>query len=502
MSNMLPFPIIIPLLTAVSMLFFWRRPLLQKFVGLAGAGALTGSSVVIYASVWRHGILATQIGGWPAPHGITLAADVLSALLVLATSLVVCAVSVASFSELDRERERFGYYPLLHFLTMGICGSFLTGDIFNLYVWFEVMLIASFVLLSLGGERVQLEGTIKYVAMNLIASTFFLAGIGVLYGTVGTLNMADLAQQLRSVQEPAMVSTLSIFFLLAFGIKAAIFPLFFWLPASYHTPPFPVSAIFAGLLTKVGIYALLRFFTLFFGQEPGPTHHLILILSVPTMLVGILGAMVQKDYRRIASFILISHIGVILAGLGLFTALGVVGAVFYLVHDMLAKTGLFLFTGILQRLGGHTDITRLGGFYRAYPGISGLFFVLALAVSGVPPFSGFWGKLLLIQAGLQEKHHGVVAAILVSSLLTLYAMMKIWSEVFWKSSVDPGRNHGAAPGEFPRLPRTLLLPVAGLVLATILIGLRPASVYEAAAAAARQLLQPDLYIQAVLGGEP
>lgn len=502
MSHALPFPIVIPLFTAVMAILFWSRPVVQRAIGLTGALALLCTSCAIFISIYDHGILSIQIGDWPAPYGITLVADLLSSVLLVVTGLVVGVVSVVSLTEIDEGREAFGYHPLLHILTMGVCGSFLTGDIFNLYVWFEVMLIASFVLMGLGNEKAQLEGTIKYVTLNLIASALFLAAVGVLYGTFGTLNMADLALQLRSNRQSPMVTTLATLFLLAFGIKAAIFPLFFWLPASYHTPPVPVSAVFAGLLTKVGIYALIRFFTLLFIREGDGLHGLILLLSVVTMMVGILGALPQRDFRRIASFNLIAHIGTILAGLGLFTPLALVGTVFYLVHDMLAKTALFLFAGILQRMDGHANIARLGGWHRNRPGLSWLFFLLALAVSGIPPFSGFWGKLILIQAGLSKEQYWVAAAILFTGLLTLYSMMKIWAEVFWKDEPNDPR-HPAPPHQMPiGLPRGLLLPVAGLVFMTVGIGIWPLPLYRAAERTAHQLCNPDQYIRAILGGEP
>ncbi|NTV41833.1 MAG: Na+/H+ antiporter subunit D [Syntrophobacteraceae bacterium] len=503
MHNTLPLPILIPLMTAVTALFFWRRPPIQRIVGLAGSAALLSVSVLNYRLVCREGIISTQIGSWPAPFGITIVSDMLSAILVLATGFVVFIISVVSMTEIDEKRNAFGYTPLLHILTMGICGSFLTGDVFNLYVWFEVMLIGSFVLMGLGGERPQLEGTIKYVTLNLISSALFLAGVGVLYGAFGTLNMADLAQQLRTINRPGLVVTLSTLFLLAFGIKAAIFPLFFWLPASYHTPPAPVSAIFAALLTKVGVYSLIRFFTLLFVHDTDHTHRLILVLSALTMIVGILGAIVQKDYRRIVSFNLISHIGTMTVGLGLLTPLALVGTVFYLVHDIVVKTCLFLFSGILQRLGGHSHITELGGLYRRHPVISCLFLVAAFSIAGIPPLSGFWGKLMLIQAGLDAKQYWVVASILVASLLTLYSMMKVWAEAFWREPSDgspaPPNGH---QGQTSVLPRALLIPVAALVLLSALMGIWPEPVYQAAVLASRQLADPGQYIQTILGGKP
>jgi multicomponent Na+:H+ antiporter subunit D len=502
MNHCLVLPIVIPLLCAVISLSFRRRPALQKAVGLVGSSVWTAVALFILQTVRREGIQVTQLGGWPAPFGITLVADMLSAVLVLLTGLIVLTTFIVSWSEIESQRIALGYCPLLHILAMGICGAFLTGDLFNLYVWYEVMLIASFVLLGLGGKRPQLEATLKYVALNLIASALFLAGIGVLYGVLGTLNMADLAQQLRGPSLPILAPTLATLLLIAFGIKAAVFPLFFWLPASYPAPPPTVSAVFAGLLTKVGVYSILRSFTLIFPPGDHASLELIALLSALTMLAGILGSLPQKHLRRNFSFLLVSHIGYLLAGLGIFTPLAMAGSLFYLVHDVVAKTSLFLFAGIIERLTRHPDITRMGGIYRTHPRLSGCFFLLALSISGIPPFPGFWGKLLLVQAGLDAKAYSLVAVMLLTGLLTLYSMMKIWSEVFWKDrdGSDPGTLQ--PPDRVAPLPLPLLVPVFCLVGVSFLMGIFPALIYDLAGEASRQMFDAHAYIHAVLGGKP
>ncbi len=502
MNHLLVLPIVIPLLCAVISSIFWRRSLLQKVVGVVGSSAWTAVALLVLHTVRREGIQVTQLGSWPAPYGITLVADTLSAGLVLLTGLIVSITFIVSLSEIENQSITFGYCPLLHILAMGICGAFLTGDLFNLYVWFEVMLIASFVLLGLGGKRPQLVATIKYVALNLIASALFLAGIGVLYGIVGTLNMADLAQQMRSASPPSLAPTLAALLLIAFGIKAALFPLFFWLPASYPAPPPPVSAVFAGLLTKVGVYSILRSFTLIFPPGDHASLNLIALLSALTMLVGILGSLPQKNLRKSFSFTLVSHIGYLLAGLGLFTPLAMAGSLFYLVHDIVAKTCLFLFGGIIERSTMQSDISRMGGIYRSHPRISGCFFLLALSVSGIPPLSGFWGKLVLVQAGLDGRAYALVAVMLLTGLLTLYSMMKIWSEVFWKDLAGDVPGVLKAPERAARLPMPLVIPVVGLVGLSLLMGLFPALVYDLAGEASRQMFDADAYIHAVLGGKP
>jgi multicomponent Na+:H+ antiporter subunit D len=254
-------PILIPLLAATLSLFAWRSRQTQRILGVLGTALLLSSGFMLLREVSNGGIQVGQIGAWPAPFGITIVADLFSAIMVVLAGVIGLAVAVYSVATMDRARERFGYYPLLHILLMGVCGAFLTGDLFNLYVWFEVMLMASFVLMALGGERPQMEGAIKYVTLNLISSALFLAAVGMVYGILGTLNMADLAEKLRLAPASDLLTTIAILFMIAFGIKAAAFPLFFWLPASYHTPPIAISTIFAGLLTKVGVYALMRVFT-------------------------------------------------------------------------------------------------------------------------------------------------------------------------------------------------------------------------------------------------
>jgi multicomponent Na+:H+ antiporter subunit D len=376
---------------------------------------------------------------------------------------------------------------------MGVCGAFLTGDIFNLYVWFEVMLIASFVLLALGGEKGQMEGAMKYVTLNFMSSAVFLASVGILYGLCGTLNMADLARTLGGVDRPRLVTALALLFFVAFGIKSAVFPLFFWLPASYHTPPVPVSAIFAGLLTKVGVYAMIRVFTLLFVQDPGYTHKLILVVAGFTMVTGVLGAVAQSDFRRVLSFHIVSQIGYMIMGLGLFTPLALAGSVFYIMHHIIVKTNLFLVSGVAQRLYGTLELKDLGGIYRTHPGVSVLFLIPALSLAGMPPLSGFFAKLALVQAGLAIEQYAIVGVSLAVSLLTLFSMTKIWAEAFWKD----------APGRAGRTSVRPLLPaIVVLAAITVVIGLGAGPMFSLASRAGEQLMDPTAYIQAVLGGQP
>jgi len=485
--------------TGILTLFFRYSLRTQRLVSLIGTGALLGSSIALVLDVHRNGIQAAQMGNWPAPYGITLVADLFGAVMVLLAGIVGMAVAVYSLVSIDRQREQFGYHPLYHFLLMGVCGAFLTGDLFNLYVWFEVMLMASFVLMALGGERGQMEGAIKYVALNLVSSAMFLSALGLLYGMAGTLNMADLAQKLSvnpPSQSPGLVTTVAMLFMIAFGIKAAVFPLFFWLPASYHTPPVAVSALFAGLLTKVGVYALIRVFTLIFLQDIGYTHSLLLVVAALTMISGVLGAAAQNEFRRVLSFLIISHIGYMIMGLGLFTPLALAGAVFYTAHHIIAKTNLFLVSGVVERLGGTPELKKLGGLYRAQPALGLLFLIPAMSLVGLPPLSGFVAKLSLVRAGLETGQYILVAIALGVSILTLFSMLKLWTEAFWKPAPEsdtkkPGINI-----------RAWLFPIAFLAATTVLIGLGAGPMFRFALQAGDQLMNPSIYIQAVMRGVP
>ena len=492
MRVLLVAPLLIPLLTAILSILFWKKRLMQRRLSITGSIALLVVTVVLLYRIQHEGIQAVQIGNWPAPFGITVVADLLSAIMLVLGAVIGLAVNVYATATVDARREVFGFYPLLQVLLMGVSGAFVTGDLFNLYVWFEVMLISSFVLLALGGERPQLEGAFKYVTLNLISSALFLAAVGLLYGATGTLNMADLALKVRDAGEPALLSAIAMLFLTAFGIKAAVFPLFFWLPASYHTPPAAVSAVFAGLLTKVGVYALIRVFTLIFVHDVAYTHTVLLIIAGLTMVTGVLGAAVQNDFRRILSFHIVSQIGYMIMGLGLFTTLALAGSVFYIIHHIIVKTNLFLISGIVERMSGTYDLKKLGGVYRASPLLSALFLIPAFSLAGLPPFSGFFAKLFLLRAGLDVSSYTIVAVALAVGFMTLFSMMKIWNEAFWKpaeSGAGPAKPKGAK----------VWGPVMALAALTVAIGLAVEPVYRISEDAARQLADPAHYIQAVLG---
>lgn len=498
MNELLIMPVAMPLLAAIVSLLLRRHIPAQRWLSVIANTAGLALAFALFHRVYTDGILVLQIGSWPAPYGITFVLDLFSAIMIVLSGLMGAAVSIYGLASIDEPREHHGYHMLFHVLMMGVNGAFLTGDLFNLYVWFEVMLMASFVLLSLGGERAQLEGSIKYVALNFLSSALFLAAVGILYGISGTLNMADLALVLKDPEHHGLINTISMLFLVAFGIKAAIFPLFFWLPASYHTPPSPVSAIFAGLLTKVGVYALIRVFTLIFNQDVTFTHDVILMFAGFTMVTGVLGAATQMEVRRILSFHIVSQIGYMIMGLGLFTELALAGSVFYIIHHIIVKTNLFLVAGVIARLTGSNDLKKIGGLYQAAPWLALLFLIPALSLAGIPPLSGFFAKLTLIIDALQTRHFIIAATALIVGLLTLFSMTKIWNEVFWKPSPD---DHPVPAGltSIPAGKRfCLIFPIAALATCTIAIGLGAGWFFDLARLTAEQLLSTTDYIDAVL----
>lgn len=489
-------PLLVPLGTVIVTLLLWNNRRWQRVVSVLGSSAHLVVGIAILRLVQNEGIQSVQIGNWPAPFGITLVTDLLSAIMVMITGIIGLAVVLFALGDNDTRREAFGYFPLFHVLIMGVSGAFLTGDLFNLYVWFEVMLIASFVLTALGGERAQMEGALKYVTLNLISSAIFLAAVGTLYGVTGTLNMADLAIQITLV-DTGLVNALSMMFLIAFGLKAAVFPLFFWLPAAYHTPPAATSAVFAGLLSKVGVYAIVRFFTLIFVQDTDYTHNIILLIASLTMITGIFGAIAQRDFRRILSFNLISHVGFMLLGIAIFTPLALAGMILYTIHHMIVMTALFLTSGLVFHLKKSYRLSDLGGLYRSQPLIALLFLIPAISLAGLPPLSGFWPKLAILRAGLEAEKFLIVGIALMMSLLTLYSMIKIWNQVFWKPDLDDDPSFHQE-----NLPTWIFhkIPVLILVLLILGLGLAAEPVFELAQQAADQLLIPGEYFRTVLGG--
>lgn len=502
MMHLLPvYPVAGLILWAAVSITLHRYPLAQMAVtALALLSAWAVSLILLYTATFS-GPIVLLVGNWPAPFGITFVADRLSGLMtVTALTVSLCVWLYAAFST-AREATGQGFYPAMLAMIGGVCGAFLTGDLFNLYVWFEVLLMGSFVLIALGGGRKQLEGALKYVSVNLVSSALFLAGAGILYGALGTLNMADLAVKMHLQGMPMLSSAVAALFLCAFGIKAALFPFFFWLPAAYHTPPAAVNALFGALMTKVGVVAMIRVFTLIFNHETEVTHTLLLILAGVTIAVGALGAYGQWEIRRIFSFSIIGQIGYIIMGLALNTPLALAGALFFMIHNMIVKTALLLTGGIAGKLMGTEDIRRCGGLYVGRPLLAYAYLLCALSLAGVPPLSGFFGKLALIRAGFDAGAWAVTAVAVAASFLSLGYGMKVWMYAFWGPL--PAGIPDTAPGmrspSVESSARGMIWAVAALTGLMLLLSVGAGPLMRFCLATAEGLLDPREYLQAVLG---
>jgi multicomponent Na+:H+ antiporter subunit D len=491
--SLLVWPLAVPFATAVAAFLLRARPRARRAVSLGGAVLLFVAALALFAAVWRGGPVAAQMGGWAAPFGITLVADLLAASMTLVTGAAGLALVLYGLGEVGEGEEAAGHAALVHALLGAVCGAYLTGDLFNLYVWFEVMLISAFGLLVLKGGPAQIDAAVKYAALNLPATVAFLAGVGLLYGATGELNMAALRGAVEGRYAETAILAPAALLLFAFALKAGLFPLFFWLPASYHTPSVTVSALFSALLTKVAVYALFRVYTLIFPVDRMPLlQDLLIWVACLTMLVGVLGAAAQNSVLRILSFHIVSQIGYMAFGLALFTPLAAAGGLFYMVHNIVAKTNLFLTGGLASRLLGSEDLSRMGGIYAARPFLAVLFLVSALAMAGMPPFSGFWAKFFLVRESLARGHVVESALALGVGLLTLYSMTKIWTEAFWKPA--PEGADLSAP-----LPGVMLAPAIVFAALVLVGGLWIAPVYAVAERAAGQLFDPSAYLAAVLG---
>lgn len=497
-TNYILAPILVHMITAVLLLFNWQRVRAQKIISIIGNSIAFILCVQLFYATQRHGFLILQAGGWKAPFGIVFVSDTFSSIMVLLTAGVSLAVGIYSTAALNVSRIKYGYFFIFHFLIMGLLGAFLTGDIFNLYVWFEVVIISSFVLLTLGGKKMQMEAAIKYVTMNMLASVIFLTAIGILYGITGTLNMADLSQKIAQIENRGLVSVTSLLFFVGFGIKSAVFPLYFWLPSSYHTPPSAIAAIFGGLLTKMGIYAMIRVFTLIFRPDDFVLA-VFVVIAIMTMITGALGTINKRSVRRLISYLIVCHIGYLIGGLGLYTELAFVGMIFYLIHDVIVKSNLLMITGIIYKIRETTDMRRLGGLYKDYPRLSVIMVIAFFSLVGIPPLSGFWPKILFFGESLQAKEYVLLGAFIFASFVTLFVIARMWSEVFWKPSPKPISE---SSDHFSKLPLSgkfaLVAPVTALSLVSLYIGFNAEGVFEMARKTAFELMHPAAYIDAVL----
>lgn len=471
----------------------------QRSMGVLGTGLSLASVAVLLPQVHAQSVMVVHIGGWEAPFGISFVADRLSTLMVAVTAFISFFVAIYAWKDIsDDMQERF-FTPLLLFLVAGAQGAYLTGDLFNLYVWFEVLLVSSFILMVIGSKKHQLQGALKYVVLNLLSSALFLIGAGLIYGKVGTLNMADIHRALSVSADADLINSSGVLLFVAFAIKAGVFPLCFWLPASYHTPPASVTALFAGIMTKVGVYAMFRGMTLFLSSATDELQPVLMVAAMATIVVGVLGAVGQYNIRMILSIHIISQVGYIIAGFAMLTVSSIAAGMFYMVHNIIVKTNLLLIGGVIHRIHGRDHLSRTGDMIKTHPSMALAFFVSAFSLAGLPPLSGFWAKFGVLAAAMEEKHWLMAFTIVSVSLFTLLSMVKIWIGAFWQSAPQGDKDDALAEvADQSASALALVLPCFLLAFSSVLLGVFGSVLYEYATMAARDILNTDVYLKAVL----
>ncbi len=498
-------PILLTMAGGALTIILRKKSAAQPWIAISVISLVLLSNIALLNHVLSNGVVTMVMGSWLPPFGIAFTADALGALLALTASVATLCVAIFAMNSIAANERRYGFYPFLLMLLCGVTGSFLTGDIFNLYVWFEVLLISSFGLQVLGNEKTQIDGAVKYAVLNLIATTLFLAATGLLYGLVGTLNMADIATKVKAFDNSGPVLGLATLYFLAFGMKAAAFPVNFWLPASYHTPRLVVTAIFAGLLTKVGVYALLRVMILLMPEGRDWLASLIGVVAIATMLTGAFGALAQTDIRRTMAYLVIAGIGAMLSGIAVGNQVAISGTIFYSMHSVLIMTALYLLVAFMYQMSGTFSLREIGGLYIRTPLGAGIALILLLAVAGLPPFSGFWAKLLLVAGALEADRGWVAFGILASGLLTTIAVGRIWIFAFWR-----GGNENTVDGiqalpiagsaDASDVSASIWLPLIVLTALIVVIGVLPEGVMSISEYGAKTLIDPTVYIGSVFGG--
>lgn len=506
MENILVIPVIVPLLFAIGIMTICRTLERQRFFALAACAMNVLVAVTLLARTSNGEILVLRLGNWPAPYGIVLVADQLAALMVMMASILSLCITLFVMRGLNERRERRFFHPLTQFLMMGVNMSLVTGDLFNLFVSFEVMLLASYGLMSLAAPRQRLAPAYAYLVLNVVAGLIFLTAVGLTYGLLGTLNMADMAVKVRALdpEQQSKLMVIVLLMLIVFGAKAAMFPLFFWLPHGYGAATTPIVALFAGLLTKVGVYAMIRvlagvFEPVFIGIQP-----LVLTLAGFTMVLGVLGAVAQHTIRRILSFHIVSQIGYMIMGVALLTPHTIAGAVFFMLHNMMVKTGLILVGGIVEMRRGTDDLNKLGGLLKSDTWLAVCFFLLAMSLAGLPPLTGFWGKYLLIEAGFVAEAWIIVTVSIMTSILTLFSMLKIWNYAFWKKAPEPPAHdptHAIVTPAITQPGPAQWVPLLTLVILATGLGFLPEQFILATRQAGAEVLDKDRYYTEVIGNQ-
>lgn len=476
-------PVLLPFIGAALALLVRGQPAAARAIGLLTALLLALVSLALFLRATDGGAVPISVfGGWPRGFGISLSATLPGVALVLATALVTLAAAIYALADVGLRRRRSAYDALMLAMIGAVNGAFLTDDLFNLYVWFELALLGALGLLTLDRRAAQIDGAITYTTFAMLGATFILIGVGMVYGLTGTLDIRTAAATLAP-QPPGFATAVAAALLLGgLALKSGLAPLHLWLPASYHTAPTTAAAVFAGLLTKMGFFALLLVFAGMFGVGHGGRGAAQIVplfgwIAALTMLLCAAGALAQTDMRRILAYQVIAQVGYMMAGLALNSPEGVAAAIFYMIHSIIVQANLFFGAGLIHRASGSWDLTRAGGMVRGEPLFAILFAVPVLSLSGIPPFSGFWAKLVVIRESLDADMAWLGWVAIAAGLMTIVSMAIFWSDACWKDAKRPLR----------RVPISGLIAMAMLSAATLAIGLAPQWLWDVARLSARAL---------------
>lgn len=503
-SNHIPIILIVlPIVLSTITVILRTMPSFQKGINLFASLILFALSIVLLFNVWNNGILVYEVGEW-GKYGIILVADLLSSGLVVVSSLVSLMALIYSLDYMDSRALNTTYYALFNLLVAGLNGTFLTGDIFNMFVFFEILLLSSCGLVVASGKGGftkipdKMEAAFKYLMLNMLGSIVMLIAIAALYATVGTLNMADIAVKIETLNAagtmPWYIYVIALLFIVVFGNKAAIFPLHYWLPDVHPSAPSPISAMLSGIMIKVGVYGILRVCYLIFHDAMFILQPIIIILALLTIIIGAISAIGQNDVKRLLAYSSISQIGYVILGVGMGTAYALAATFVYLVNHAVAKSMLFLTAGGIIHHARTRDMRKMGGMVKTAPLMSGIFLIGSMSIAGLPPMGGFIAKFVLFDAGLLGEYYIPIIIALLFAILTLFYMFRAWLLMFWgeKATDEYGDYHTHTVSTRMAIPMVIL---AGIVL---ILGIYPEPLMALSTSIANELLDPQPYITAVL----